>query len=418
MITRTLLRRLAFSLAALLAIHAAPATAQSAAAPTPLARNGQPVDWAFVFKLNAAIFPTTGWTNPCTYGGKPQTYSPIGLSYAFATSAQPRLAAGAGYVGSSSSDPLGATFAAIYNSGLHYVTWNDQFYLHPRITGCAESCSAPWGHSKGLLAWDDQGNGVVLQVTTPSWPGAGNAAHARVDDGNTLGCVGDNDIKVSQDFFALRLTPADTEAVLRAMINASVVTNPTEPSLVQNGGPTAIQALVGQLGVRSSSRTAMIVTLSSGVRLISKPSNLQVPPWQLVSSLLGGADLRTATWWTAPKIPSTTSTTPIACWDPALAKPGAVQIATNGRWSGRVIALTGGPPANGNHGKVGVSLAPGTSLTIFGDMNQQGTLSGNCKSSQNGRGGMFFVVDNRELHDSIADLITGDSAPLAGADGH
>ena len=49
---------------------------------------------------------------------------------------------------------------------------------------------------------------------------------------------------------------------------------------------------------------------------------------------------------------------------------------------------------------------------IFGDVNQQGTLSGsNCGSSQNGRGGLFYVLDDAALADSVADLIIGESAP-------
>jgi hypothetical protein len=44
-------------------------------------------------------------------------------------------------------------------------------------------------------------------------------------------------------------------------------------------------------------------------------------------------------------------------------------------------------------------------------MNQQGALSGNCASSQNGRGGLFYVVDNEKLHDAVVDLIKGDTAP-------
>jgi hypothetical protein len=45
-------------------------------------------------------------------------------------------------------------------------------------------------------------------------------------------------------------------------------------------------------------------------------------------------------------------------------------------------------------------------------MNQQDTLSGaNCGSSQNGRGGLFHIIDNQELSESIADLIRGDTAP-------
>ena len=51
--------------------------------------------------------------------------------------------------------------------------------------------------------------------------------------------------------------------------------------------------------------------------------------------------------------------------------------------------------------------------TIFGDMNQQGALSGKCASSQNGRGGMFFILEDQALHDSVAALIDGNSAPVA-----
>jgi hypothetical protein len=292
------------------------------------------------------------------------------------------------------------------------VVWNDQFYRHPAIKGCGDSCGAPWGHSKGVLAWDDDGEGMILQVTTPSWPAAGNYLRPRTGDGNTLGCVEDNDVKVSQDFFALRLNRSDVLAVVQGLANASVVTDPANPTLVQNGGPADIAAAVQTLGVKSGSRAAMSVLLSSGVRLISKPSALAVPPWQMVSALLGGVDLRAATWWTAPAIASTSTATAIDCWDASLPHPGGVEIATSGSWDGKTIGLKGGPMPDGNHAKVGVTSAPDSTLTIFGDMNQQGALSGKCKSSQNGRGGLFFVIDNRALHDSVAGLIGGDTAPV------
>ena len=111
----------------------------------------------------------------------------------------------------------------------NFVLWNDQFYddPDPDITPpCVKYCAKPWGHralaalatssglsrlgefwvdrwetyemwdrrvsvyyhvltgayaaqtasiktrqGKGLLAWDDDGTGFVLQVTTPDWPG-------------------------------------------------------------------------------------------------------------------------------------------------------------------------------------------------------------------------------------------------------
>lgn len=65
---------------------------------------------------------------------------------------------------------------------------------------------------------------------------------------------------------------------------------------------------------------------------------------------------------------------------------------------------------DGNQAKIGVST--GThSYSIFGDMNQQGALSGKCGSSRNGRGGLFYVIDDATLATSVRSLLKGDSAP-------
>jgi hypothetical protein len=219
-------------------------------------------------------------------------------------------------------------------------------------------------------------------------------------------------VKFSQHFFALKVTKDDLIKILEALRNASVGTDPANPQIVKNGGPAAVQSLVAQLGTRSASTTATMATLSSGVRLISKPSKLHVPPWQMVSSLLGGVPLRAATWWTTPAINSTTATSSIGCWDAALGAPGAVDIATSGKWDGAPIGLKGFV-ADGNHAKIGVSTDADSGLSIFGDLNQQGALTDvNCGRSQNGRGGLFFVVRDRELSSSIGKLIEGGSAPL------
>jgi hypothetical protein len=255
-----------------------------------------------------------------------------------------------------------------------------------------------------------------MQVTTPSWPAAGSAAFPRKTDGNTLGCVTDNDVLVSQHFFALQLDKDDVLKVLAAIANASVVTDPADKQIVNNGGPADIQALVANLGKKSPSTTYTKATLSSGVVLISKPSKMHVPPWQMVSSLLDGVSLRTATWWANPKIYSTTSSTKVACWDESLStKPGAVEIATSGQWDGTVFGLTGGSGPNFNHAKIGVSTSNDTSYVIFGDMNQQGNAvissKKNCGSSQNGRGGLFYVLNDSTLSQSVTSLIKGESAP-------
>ncbi|MBZ5609381.1 MAG: deoxyribonuclease II family protein [Acidobacteriia bacterium] len=417
-------------------------------APVPLLKTGQPVDWWFVFKFNAESFPECGGSpRTCAFGGTVQPYKSFGQQFAFASSADGTLRQGGGCVGETATDPVGATFDQVYNGKFFYVLWNDQFYGDP-----IETQFAPAGHSKGMLAWNGDGDGMVLQVSTPSWPASGSASEPRKTDGNTLGCVADDNVLVSQHFFALKLNKADVVAVLKALANASVVTDPAKLQIVNNGGPADIQELVRGLGKISSSKTATLATLSSGVQLISKPSDLNVPPWQMVSALLGGEPLRVASWWAAPEIPTTSATTPVACWDASLGKPGAVEIATSGTWQGKTLGFEGVAEPEGNHAKIGVSsgwhpyvifggvnqqgMLPGPHCdqsefspecgvrrncpfgfcklpyVIFGDMNQQGTLSGPlCDSSQNGRGGLFFAVQDPQLFNSVHDLLQGQTAP-------
>lgn len=383
--------------------------------PRPLLVAGHPVDWWFVFKFNTATFPNCSAQaeRHCIFGGEAQEYT-LGFSeqFVFASSDNPSLREGTDCLGDTTADPVGATFDEVYNGAFFYLIWNDQFYQHPQVPACpnSNSCGAPWGHSKGLLAWNENGDGFVMQVTTPSWPAAGSKNHARQLDGNTLGCVKDDNVLVSQHFFALKVTKDDVVKVLKALGNASVVTDPTNPQIVNKGGPQDIQALVDGLGVKSTSKDVTVDTLSSGVKLISKPSGLHVPPWQLVSSLLGSVPLRVATWWTNPAIPSTDATTNITCWDPSLQVPGRVSIATTGEWNGQVIGLTGGLGKDRNHAKIGVSLSGEHPFSVFGDMNQQGALTvEKCGSSQNGRGGLFYVIDNAPLFNDMTKLIAGDT---------
>jgi len=383
---------------------------------SPLLKKGDAVDWWFVFKFNSAAFPGCGGNadRVCLFGGAVQDYKTFGQQYVYASSENEALQKGSDCAGDTVADPIGATFDEIYNGSLHYVVWNDQFYDDPSIKGCSGECDSPWGHSKGVLAWNDNGAGLVIQVTTPSWPGAGNARFPRKNDGNTLGCVSDDNVLFSQHFFSLRLTKDDLVKVLTALQNSSVVTDPTNQQIVSNGGPNDVQALVTALGTKSDSTIATIYTLSSGVQLISKPSHLNVPPWQMVSAELGGVPLRAATWWAVPKIYATTSTTPITCWDSSLGKPGPVEIATTGAWEGTKFGLTGGPGPNFNHAKIGVSTSGKTDYLIFGDMNQQGATlekTQKCSSSQNGRGGLFYVLTSSTLSEDVTSLIAGGIAP-------
>lgn len=383
----------------------------------PRVNENSPVGWWFVFKFNAKVFPgCAADVRPvCPFGGDVES-KPSSQQYVYASSEDRTLKMGHGCLGDTEADPVGATFANIYNGDYYYVVWNDQFYDDPKISGCSKSCAGPWGHSKGVLAWNSQGEGLILQVTTPSWPGAASQQAARVSSGNTLGCIQQpNNILVSQSFFSVRLTKSDVLAVLQALGNASVVTDQSNPQLVKSGGPPELQQAVKELGKKSNSQTVQRVQLSSHVGLLSKPSGLHVPPWQLVSAMLGQLPLRVASWWINPDaIGSTTSSTTVSCWANDLPKPGPVQIATSGNWQGTTIGLKGGPSPGANHAKVGVSTDSKRPFVIFGDMNQQGVLSdSDCSGHQNGRGGLFFIIQDQELWESVSDLLKGESAPLA-----
>lgn len=394
--------------------------------PLPLLADGKTVDWWFAYKFSSQSFPgqQADPARSCSFGGAlRRDGSNFSQRYVVASSANPVLADGPGLLGTSKADPLGATFGQIYNGNYYFVTWNDQFYGDPERDGkaCdAKQCGKPWGHSKGILAWDQNGNGLLIQVTTPSWPGGGTSRAPRAD-GNTLGCISDdNNISNAQDFFALRLTRADLLVVLDALRIASVSTNVNDSQIVNrlvNGkrSPDDIDSRVAALGQISPDKTYLDTMLSSNVRILVKPSALHVPAWQFVSSRLGGENLRTATWWASPKIASTRSGADVHCWDPSLTVPaGRVDVATSGSWNGTRLGFTGGP----NHAKLGVSISGGHGYAIFGDLNQQGNLgdpnapnAAGCDSSQNGRGGMFFVLSNAALAGSMSKLIAGDTAP-------
>ena len=379
---------------------------------SPLLATGQPVEWWFVFKFNGATFPSkeSQEPTPTLFGGSPIDYhGGLSLSYACANSASASLKMGTGYIGTSLKDPVAATFNQVYNGSCNYIIWNDQFNGNP-----LQSLDSPWGHSKGVLAWDDTGAGFVMQVSTPSWPASGSIHHPRKGDGNTLGCVKDDDSLLSQHFFALKLTPADVDVVLQGLVNAYVATKPGNSQIVNVTGPANLKTLAANLGKDPKSTKVIKQSLSSGITFISKPSALHVPPWQLVSAQLGSLPLRVASFWADPIINSTTASTPINCWQPTLGKPGAVQTAISGTWDGKSIGLKGGADNQSNHAKIAVSESS-SPICIFGDLNQQGTLGGNgasCDSSQNGRGGTFYVLHNPTLFQGLTSLLKGNSAPV------
>ncbi len=418
----------------------APTTAANGSGPTldgtvpmPLLRAGVAANWWFVFKLNGSAFPKCG--TPSTDGGTvatpgtdarspclfdptltPPAYSTgFGQRYVYASDQSSTLTDGGPQcLGNSTDDPVGATFDEVYRGKFFFVVWNDQPYQQLDLPGCGPTeCSDNWGHSKGMMAWNADGEGFVMQVSTPSWPVSASVGSPNKASGNTLGCMKDNDVGVSQHFFAMRLHKADMITVLQGLGNASVVTEINDPKFPQFsnlGGPPELVSLASALGKRSSSVTPLNVLLTNGVRMISKPNLLGVPPWQMVSSLLGGTSLRVASWWGAEPIPSTKAGEIPSCWNKTTlpTPPGEVDIALQGTWNKVPFSLRESPSASGNHAKLGVSTSGTNAYAIFGDMNQQGYLSGTCKGSQNGRGGMFYVMEDAQLNQGLTGLISGD----------
>ena len=392
-----------------------PAFADAAGPPRPLLAAGKPVDWWFVFKFNATspftgCFPPVTGDRKCMFGGEPLTKPPFSQQYAVASSDNAALESGAGCLGATKTDPVGATFDQVFNGRYFYVLWNDQFYGDPVVCGRSGNCGKGWGHSKGMVAWDNKGDGFVMQVSTPSWPGSGTKRIVR-RSGNTLGCLAHNNLRASQHFFALKLDKGDLLKVLRALKTANAPTKPTELQVVSNGGPDDVRSLVDELGRRPPPNEQVEIfdeTLSTNVRLIAKPSRLLVPPWQMLSALLSGAAERVVTWRHSKDIPSTRAATKVGCWSPMIAgKPGKVAIALTGVWDGKPIKLT--QPMN--HAKIATALSNGTKYVVFSDLNQQGSIGPPkpCDSAQNARGGLFFVLEDTELYDSLGGLIDGDT---------
>ena len=111
-----------------------------------------------------------------------------------------------------------------------------------------------------------------------------------------------------------------------------------------------------------------------------------------------------ATWYSQSKIDDTAAGTKPECWDKTLGTPGAVTNVETGRFAGKSFGLFGGPAPNANHAKIGVSTTG--NLAIFGDMNQEGALSDNCKVKQNIRGGLFFAVEDEAVANSLRTMMS------------
>ena len=286
-------------------------------------------------------------------------------------------------------DPVRATFDSIYNGSPFFLIWNDQFYGDPKIEGCGNGqLQFPLGPFQGHASLGtEKGDGLVLQVTTLSWPAAGSAKHPR-KAGNTLGCVStQNNINNAQHFFSLKLDKKGVLAVLAGLKNASVATDPANGQIARLGGPQEIRDAAEALGQKPARKAPAKKTpedlkiiqtqLTPDVMLISKPSNLNVPPWQMVSALLDGASeaYGDVVGFASKSSSSTKKSTKIGCWE------GRVEVRQQEsgrrhhrqerqlRWA-RAWLDRRAEPRRGWRDHVGIERL----RLIFGDLNQQGTI--------------------------------------------
>lgn len=166
-------------------------------------------------------------------------------------------------------------------------------------TGPCYLCAGPGSYSRGIrfvcvLPTGREGSGRPGQ----DWNGLPMQGHPPRKDGNSPGCVTDNDVKVSQHFVASSSPRMSVIKVLRALQKAAVVTDPGISRIVKNGDLPISRALYPPPAAR-------------------------------------------------PPIPPSTAGTG------NLGTPGPVEIATTGQRGGTTIGLKAGPEVDANHAKIG-----------------------------------------------------------------
>lgn len=339
---------------------------------------GEAVDWFVVFKLPnhsknchngkgscADLCTTCECSQPsenCDFWNTGKSASgdrSSGECYYYADSTHPELTyyADLGYgCLSDSSSPLSQTMAQLTCAD-KWALWNDQ--------GVTKSCSAPYAHSKGAIAFSSTG-GFLLNTSTPHWPNA---------DGQPLGCQKTSNTEYAQHMFCFSLTPSDATQWLKSAPNAGLCITessflPTKP--FHGGNTPDVLKLKTKAGVP--------------IQVIFKGTEDYYLPWSVVSGKLDGVNLKVASW-TSDKTSGTSG------WGDAPVFPGS------GKLSQIVDVQTdkGCFPAlySFSHSKWGISDSG--DWVIMGSMNMQ--------NSQAKRGGDFYAFQNPTLWKSFNKII-------------
>ena len=274
-----------------------------------------------------------------------------------------------------------------------------------------------------MLAWNETARASSCRCRRRRGPAP--AASVSRKSGNTLGCVKtNNNLVASQHFFALKLNKEDLLEGAAGDAKRERRHRSDNRQIAQNGGPPEIRDAAEELGKKPHEKLRhkkpddlkIIQTqLTADVMLISKPSNAERAA---LADGVGAARRRLRAHRHMVGLAADLLDQEVD-QDRLLGghvevrqkSPGDVIIAKNGTFGGRPLGLIGGQ----NHAKVGVVTSGRTSFSIFGDLNQQGTINpvkGKCDASQNGRGGMFFVVKNDELFKTLSDMLEGEDEPF------
>jgi len=299
-------------------------------------------------------------------------------------------------------------------------------------------CSSPYGHSKGALAYEESGTGFFLQGTTPNWPDPSQKSTY-----TPLGCQLDSNTDLSQSFLGLTLD-ADTFSEMAPYIEAARLCS-TGTTSCRNGSAghmidfncTSEQTRAEDWSILDTAFSGTSTsdmhsstysgTTSGGVdfKLIAKAEADAIPPWLLVASELG-VDLGVSSWLdfnygfaslcSGDDYSSATNQMCLVSDDLGISlneNGGAVQSVENALAASFEIngvdlawALWGEFTSIASHAKFAIASEFDNPWFVSGDENNQGwSCSTSCSGSQSGRGGLFFALNNSEVHASIYDML-------------
>ena len=344
----------------------------------PLDGKGNPVDWWFLVKL------PQGATSVCSGCASPacpswQGSRSGGVCYWYADSNNPtlRFYSDLGFdCLSGTNNPVTQTLNQM--KGRSYIIWNDQGSKTSK-PGTYPDKGAPIAHSKGAAAFGGS-TGFIMNVSTPNFPDP---------DLYTLGCQEDDNVEVSQHFFAFSVNKSGMSSWAAAVANAQL-------SVISQNNWIFADTTVG-----GHSTTANLLTLQNlPVRLIVKGSKDFFIPWDYVTNSLGSS-VKALTWYASPTTPpiGTGSTMNCLYQSPARFDVDVVRSLQTPdgsfSWCGQ-----GEASPTCNHAKIGVGI--GTGWVVAGSMNMQGNIdSTGCESSQMGRGGDFYGFQSPSLWNGL-----------------